>query len=94
VQLYRHFVSQSSEFCRHNPLCCFSTSVYCSKRYRLSPETFRYTLLYISRLAYIHTPLCVSNMWSMGGQSLFSHRGHTTLKIRHWSVASVDGGSY
>jgi hypothetical protein len=23
------FVSQSSEFCRHNPLCCFSTSVYC-----------------------------------------------------------------
>jgi hypothetical protein len=25
VQLYRYFVSQSSEFCRHNPLCCFST---------------------------------------------------------------------
>jgi hypothetical protein len=24
VQLYRYFVSQSSEFCRHNPLCCFS----------------------------------------------------------------------
>jgi len=21
-------VSQSSEFCRHNPLCCFSTSVF------------------------------------------------------------------
>jgi len=21
-------VSQSNEFCRHNPLCCFSTSVY------------------------------------------------------------------
>jgi hypothetical protein len=29
MQLYRYFVSQSSEFCRHNPLCCFSTSVYC-----------------------------------------------------------------
>jgi hypothetical protein len=29
VQLYRYFLSQSSEFCRHNPLCCFSTSVYC-----------------------------------------------------------------
>jgi hypothetical protein len=27
VQLYRYFVSQSSEFCCHNPLCCFSTSV-------------------------------------------------------------------
>jgi hypothetical protein len=23
------YVSQSSEFFRHNPLCCFSTSVYC-----------------------------------------------------------------
>jgi hypothetical protein len=28
VQLYRYFVSQSSEFYRHNPLCCFSTCVY------------------------------------------------------------------
>jgi len=27
VQYYRCFVSQSSEFYRHNPLCCFSTSV-------------------------------------------------------------------
>jgi hypothetical protein len=43
---YCYIVSQSSEFCRHNPLCCFSTSVYCCKlifRYRLSPETFGYT---------------------------------------------------
>jgi len=43
------FVSQSSEFCRHNPLCCFWTSVYCCKRifrYRLSPETFCYTVVY------------------------------------------------
>jgi hypothetical protein len=24
-----YFVSQSSEFCRHNTLCCFSTSVCC-----------------------------------------------------------------
>jgi hypothetical protein len=46
VQLYRYFVNQSSEFCRHNPLCCFSTSVYCCLfRYRLSPETFGYTLV-------------------------------------------------
>jgi hypothetical protein len=38
-------VSQSSGFYRHNPLCCFSTSVYCCClfRYRLSPETFGYT---------------------------------------------------
>jgi hypothetical protein len=36
-----------SEFCRHNPLCCVS-SVYCCKRifrYRLSPETFGYTVV-------------------------------------------------
>jgi hypothetical protein len=49
VQLYRYFVSQPSEFCRHNPLCCFSTSVYCYKRifrYRLNPETSGYTLAY------------------------------------------------
>jgi hypothetical protein len=40
IQLYRYFVSQSSEFCRHNPSCFFSTSVYCccSFRYRLSPK--------------------------------------------------------
>jgi len=29
VQLCHYFVSQSSEFCCHNPLCCFSTNVGC-----------------------------------------------------------------
>jgi hypothetical protein len=41
-------VSQSSEFCSHNPLCCFSTSKAKGKRiyrYRLKPETYGYTLL-------------------------------------------------
>jgi hypothetical protein len=48
MQLYRYFVSQSSEFYRHNPLYCFWKIVYCCKRvfrYRLSPETFGYILL-------------------------------------------------
>jgi len=38
-------VSQSSDFCHHNPLCCFSTSVYycCLFHYQLSPGTFGYT---------------------------------------------------
>jgi hypothetical protein len=43
------FCEQSSEFCRHNPLCCFSMSVYSCKRifcYQLSPETFGYTLVF------------------------------------------------
>jgi len=42
-------MSQPSEFYRHNPLCCFSTSNSkgkCIFRYRLSPETFRYTLVH------------------------------------------------
>jgi hypothetical protein len=46
--LYRYFVSQPREFCRHNPLCCFSTSNTKGNgilRYRLSPETFEYTLV-------------------------------------------------
>jgi hypothetical protein len=48
TQLYRHFMSQYSEFCRYNPLSCFSTSVYCCClfRYRLSLETFGYTFVY------------------------------------------------
>jgi hypothetical protein len=42
MQLYRCFVSQSSEFCRHKPLCCFSTNVYyyCLFCYLLSLENF------------------------------------------------------
>jgi hypothetical protein len=28
VQLYHSLVNQSSEFCRHNPSCCFSPSAY------------------------------------------------------------------
>jgi hypothetical protein len=31
MQLYHYFMSQSSEFCHHNPLCCFSTCVCCCK---------------------------------------------------------------
>jgi hypothetical protein len=39
-------VSRSSEFCRHNPLCCFSASVYCLFRYGLSAGTFGYALVH------------------------------------------------
>jgi hypothetical protein len=48
MQLHIYIVSESSEFFRYNPLCCFSTTVHCSKRvylYRLSPGTFGYTLV-------------------------------------------------
>jgi hypothetical protein len=41
-------LSQSSELCHHNPLCYFSMSVYycCLFCYKLSPETFGYTLIH------------------------------------------------
>jgi len=39
VQLYRYFVSQFSEFCRHNPSFCFSMSNIKGKR------IFRYDLV-------------------------------------------------
>jgi hypothetical protein len=45
---------ESSEFCRHNPLCCFSTSNTKGKRvfhYRLSPRTSRYTA--VDRLKFV-----------------------------------------
>jgi hypothetical protein len=46
------FVSQSSEFCRHNPSYCFSTSVYCCKRYiSLSTQSGNF---------WIHPPTCLS----------------------------------
>jgi hypothetical protein len=56
-------MSQSSESCRHNPLCCFSTSVYFCKRifrYRLSPETFGYTLV-----PYLHYSLSLYHLLTM-----------------------------
>jgi hypothetical protein len=51
MQLYRYFMSQSSQLCCHNPLCFFSTSFYyyyyyyCLFRYLLSPEAFGYILV-------------------------------------------------
>jgi hypothetical protein len=50
LQLHSYFVSQSSEFCLHNPLYCSPTSVYCCCLfcYRLSSETFGYILVYTS----------------------------------------------
>jgi hypothetical protein len=47
VQLYHYFVSQSSKFCHHNPFCYFSisnTKGKCIFHYRVSLETFGYTL--------------------------------------------------
>jgi hypothetical protein len=49
VQLYRYFMSQYSEFCRHDTFMLFLNECYCYCclfRYRLSPETFGYTLVY------------------------------------------------
>jgi hypothetical protein len=74
VQLYRYFVSQCSEFCRHNPLCCFSTSVYFCKRifrYRLSPETFGYTLPFLWSISSAYRCACDHvGMWSLVSENV------------------------
>jgi hypothetical protein len=52
VQLYCYFVSQCSEFCHHNPSCCFSTS-----------NTKGINLVW----KLLDTPLCVCNKELCGG---------------------------
>jgi hypothetical protein len=56
-------MSQSSEFCCHNPLCCFSTSCccYCLFRYGLSPETFG-TPSYIHVCSFRMVPTSIAYM--------------------------------
>jgi len=64
--LYRYFVSQSSEFYRHNLLCCFPTSVYClfidvyfvmtqSGNFWIHPLAIFVTLLYTEQLSILVT---------------------------------------
>jgi len=89
-------MSQSSEFCRHKPLCCFSKSAYCwcLFRHRSSPGTFGYTLVLPS--CYIpcsvkfathyarritSTSLYTVKVWCMGTE--------TTLPLTGWMI----GGS-
>jgi len=66
VHLYRYFVSQSSEFCQHDSLCCFSTSVYFCKRvfpYGFSPETFGYTLVHTLLILKWILEQCYEGLW-------------------------------
>jgi hypothetical protein len=82
VQLYRYFVSQSNEFCCHNPLCCFLTIVCgCIFSYRLSPETFGYTLV----ASYANTQidlakfaLCLIKYYAMKTHPVFNRRHEET----------------
>jgi hypothetical protein len=83
VQLYRYFMSQSSEFCRHNPLCCFSTCVYCCLfNYRLSSETFGYALLYECNL---YTQL-YNRVWN--SFSKYTKQIHLPHYRKIWSLSS------
>jgi hypothetical protein len=56
VQSYHYFVSQSSKFCLHKQLCCFSTSVYCCKLYFFidSVRKFLDTASYTSEMLLLH----------------------------------------
>jgi hypothetical protein len=83
VQLYHYFVSQSSEFCRHNPLFCFSTSVYCCClfRYWLSPETFGYTLVLSSTFCCQITSIHFRFNWIKMLQFLFTFSAWRLLYV-------------
>jgi hypothetical protein len=70
VQFYHYFVSQSSEFCCHNPLCCFSISVYCCKHvchYWLNTETNHAhikTQMEIYQITYPCSPAILLKRWT------------------------------
>jgi len=73
MQLYPYFMSQFSEFCRHNSLCCFSTSVYfccCLFRYWFNPETFGYSLVWACILRQVMNKLFPSYCQNLSGYSL------------------------
>jgi hypothetical protein len=74
MQLYRYFASQSSEFCRHNTLYCFSSSVCCCClfRYRLSPETFGYTIVFLVKCRIVKLAISLSRFLSLVQDSLVS----------------------
>jgi hypothetical protein len=86
VQLHRYFMSQYSEFCSYNPLRCFSTSVFRCKRifrYRLSPETFGYTLVQLNHGSWVST---VTRLQA-GRQSFDSWQGLGCFSLRQRAQA-------
>jgi len=76
VQLYHYFVSQSSEFCRHNPLCCFSTSVCCCCYFVIdSVQKLFHTPSYQElSIIYIITLWIVSINRQLQGANLYWHK--------------------
>jgi hypothetical protein len=84
VQLHRYFVSQYSEFFRHNPLCCFSMSNTKGKHilpYRLSPETFGYTLVYVH--AFVTSALDGGDTCNKYGKSSHTYRNKMNVIIKY-----------
>jgi hypothetical protein len=87
VQWYRYFLTQSSDSGRHNPLCCFSKSVYCCclLRYRFSPETFGYALVYGKFVTLHSTPRhfqAILTWATNGGTWLASLSGRFTTSVK------------
>jgi hypothetical protein len=92
--LNRYFVSQSSEFCRHNPLKGTTTSNTEGSRIflnRLSPESFGYTLVdYLMTLRLIL--ITYGEMESIGHGSFFEVLSlHTNLFLKEIKALRVTG---
>jgi hypothetical protein len=81
VQLYRYSVSQSSEICRHNPLSCFSASVYCCClclfRYRISPGTFGCPRTF-NKLVWV--------VWWVATEKLFPGKAESSSTVYKFSI--------
>jgi len=94
VHFYHYFVSQYSEFCRHNPLKWTATSNTKDKRifrYRLSPEIYGYNLVvYLLKYRSLQlTPTCrrvIDGVYHLGCR-FESRWGHGCL-LSFWTLSS------
>jgi len=71
--LYRYTVSQSSEFCRHNPLCCLLTSVCCCLfRYDSDRKLLDKPLygIQVTKLTRLPRKLCILGLLFLNRMSL------------------------
>jgi hypothetical protein len=97
VQFHRYFVSQSSEFCRHKPLYCFSTNVYFYKRtvsLRLGPETFGYTLVCRDFVQVdFRSVYVLGRRYMLQGQSISAvwHKTHGLGSAMWWMMTRASG---
>jgi hypothetical protein len=81
MQLYLYFMSQSSEFCRHNTLCGFSTSNTTGKR------IFRYD----SVRKLLDTPLYLTELWRLFSENALLY-DLFIREVKQWTILDITNG--